>query len=97
MLIMTPMREKKTDAVINDPVNDPVNHPSYYNGHKIEVIDFLEDWSLPFHLANCVEYICRAGRKSKETLIQDLEKAEWYLKRYISLLKKEREAQEGSE
>lgn len=93
MLIMTPMREKKTDAVINDPVN----HPSYYNGHKIEVIDFLEDWQLPFHLANCVKYICRAGRKSKETLIQDLEKAEWYLKRYISLLKKEREAQEGSE
>lgn len=69
--------------------NDPVNHPSYYNGHKIEVIDFLEDWSLPFHLANCVKYICRAGRKSPETLIQDLEKAEWYLKRYIALLKKE--------
>ena len=81
------MLEMKPDVKLNDPVD----HPSYYNGHKTEVIDFLEDWSLPFHLANCVKYICRAGRKSPETLIQDLEKAEWYLKRYIAQLKKERE------
>lgn len=34
-----PTLEEKMDAVLNDPVN----HPSYYNGHNIEVIDFLED------------------------------------------------------
>ena len=68
---------------------DSVNHPSHYTeGHRIEVIDFLEDWLLPFHLSNCIKYICRAGRKDPDLTIQDLEKAEWYLKRYIEFLKK---------
>ena len=74
-------------------VYDPVNHPSHYTeGHRIEVIDFLEDWLLPFHLSNCIKYICRAGRKDPNLTIQDLEKAEWYLKRYIEFLKKKEAA-----
>ena len=74
-------------------VNDPVNHPAHYTeGHCIEVIDFLEDWLLPFHLSNCIKYICRAGRKDPDLTIQDLEKAEWYLKRYIEFLKKKEDA-----
>ena len=73
-----------------DVLDDPVNHPSHYTaGHKIEVIQFLEDWMLPFHLANCVKYICRAGRKDPAKTIEDLEKGRWYLDRYIALLKKE--------
>ena len=69
--------------------NDPVNHPSHYTeGHTIEVIEFLEDWMLPFHLANCVKYICRAGRKDPDKTIEDLEKGRWYLSRYINLLRK---------
>ena len=77
--------------------DDPLNHPSHYTaGHKIEVIQFLEDWLLPFHLANCVKYICRAGRKDPAKTIEDLEKGRWYLDRYIQLLRKqELEKQEG--
>ena len=82
------------------PADDPVNHPSHYTaGHKIEVIQFLEDWMLPFHLANCVKYICRAGRKDPAKTIEDLEKGRWYLDRYISLLKEQEDerAEDGAE
>ena len=64
--------------------NDIVDHPSYYNRGKIEVIDFIEDQNLPFHLANVVKYICRAGHKEEE--LTDLSKAAWYLDRYINLV-----------
>ena len=65
-------------------LNDPVNHPAHYTTGKIEVIDFLEDQNLPFHLANALKYICRAGKKNPEKTAEDLEKAVWYLNRYIS-------------
>ena len=69
--------------------DDPVNHPSHYTSGNIEVIDFLEDQKFPFHLGNAVKYICRAGKKDPEKTIEDLEKAMWYVNRYIELLKKE--------
>ena len=63
-----------------------VNHPSHYTDGKIEVIDFIEDKKLPFHLANTVKYISRAGKKDPNKTIEDLKKAEWYLNRYIAML-----------
>lgn len=63
--------------------NDPVNHPSHYTDGKIEVIDFIEDKKLGFHLGNAVKYIARAGKKDPAKTIEDLEKAIWYIKRYI--------------
>lgn len=63
---------------------DKVNHPSYYNTGKIEVIDYIEDQNLGFHLGNVVKYISRAGKKG-DTL-EDLKKAQWYLNRYIKKL-----------
>jgi hypothetical protein len=68
-------------------MNDPVNHPSHYTDGKIEVIDFIEDKKLGFHLGNAVKYISRAGKKDPEKEIQDLEKAQWYLARHIDKLK----------
>lgn len=64
--------------------SDPVNHPSHYTSGKIEVIDFIEDQKLDFHLANAVKYICRAGKKNPDKTQEDLEKAVWYINRYIS-------------
>ena len=58
-----------------------VNSPSHYNRGKIEVIDFIEDQDLGFHLGNVVKYVCRAGWKSPDVL-QDLKKAQWYLERF---------------
>ncbi len=78
-----------TQGDLQVSVNDPVNHPSHYTYGKIEVIDFLEDQKFPYHLGNVVKYICRAGKKDPDKTIEDLEKAVWYLNRYISLLRKE--------
>ena len=67
-------------------MNDNVNHPAHYTDGKIEVIDFIEDKKLGFHLGNTVKYICRAGKKDPEKPIEDLQKAEWYLRREIQRL-----------
>lgn len=63
-----------------------IDHPDYYNTGKIEVIDFLEDQNLPFHLGNAVKYICRAGKKDPNKTVEDLKKAAWYINRYIHLV-----------
>lgn len=73
---------------IRIPADDPVNHPAHYTAGGIEVIDFLEAWDFPFHLANAIKYICRAGRKDKNALVTDLKKAVWYINRYISYVEK---------
>jgi len=64
-------------------VKDDVNRPSHYTYGSIEVIDYIEDKKLGFHLGNSVKYISRAGKKDPSKYIQDLEKAIWYLKREI--------------
>jgi hypothetical protein len=68
-------------------MSDPVNRPAHYTDGKIEVIDFIEDKKLGFHLGNAVKYISRAGKKDPNKTIEDLEKAKWYLEREISNLK----------
>lgn len=72
-----------------DIMNDPVNHPSHYTDGKIEVIDFIEDKKLGFHLGNAVKYIARAGKKDPAKTVEDLEKAIWYIKRYIEEYKQQ--------
>ena len=69
-------------------VSNDVEHPAYYNTGNIEVIDFIEDQRLGFHLGNAVKYICRAGRKDSDKEVQDLKKAVWYINRYINELQK---------
>lgn len=64
-----------------ETMNDPVNRPAHYTDGKIEVIDYIEDKELGFHLGNVVKYVSRAGKKDDK--IQDLLKAKWYLERYI--------------
>ncbi len=66
-------------------MNDNINHPSHYTFGKIEVLDVIEDWELPYHLGNCVKYIARAGRKDPAKKIEDLKKAQFYLERYIKM------------
>ena len=67
-----------------DIMNDPVNHPSHYTDGKIEVIDFIEDKKLGFHLGNAVKYIARAGKKDPNKEVEDLKKAIWYINRRIA-------------
>lgn len=58
-----------------------VNHPPHYTAGGIETIDFIEAKELDYHLANVVKYVSRAGRKGE--LLEDLQKAQWYLNRRI--------------
>lgn len=74
--------------------NNDVNHPSHYNDGEIEVIDYIEDKKLNFHLGNVVKYISRAGKKCPDKEIEDLKKAKWYLDRYIEMLERRNDEKE---
>jgi methyl coenzyme M reductase subunit C-like uncharacterized protein (methanogenesis marker protein 7) len=61
--------------------HDPVNRPSHYVTGGIETIAFIEAKGFGYHLGNVVKYLTRARHKGRE--LEDLEKAAWYLARYI--------------
>ena len=63
---------------------EQVNHPSHYQ-QGIEPIEVIESWDLNFNLGNVIKYTLRAPYK--ENMIQDLEKAKWYLERELQRLK----------
>jgi mRNA-degrading endonuclease toxin of MazEF toxin-antitoxin module len=69
--------------------SDPVNHPSHYTDGRIEVIDYIEDKGLGYHLGNAVKYISRAGKKDPTKKVEDLKKAAWYINRELEKLEKE--------
>lgn len=73
---------EQMDKMYGNIKHDAVNHPSHYTRGKIEVIDFIEDQQLPYHLGNVIKYVARAGYKGDK--LEDLKKARWYLDRYIN-------------
>ena len=65
---------------------DPVKGPSHYLKDRLfEPVKVIEDWYLNYHLGNALKYISRAGRKGD--VIQDIEKAIWYLRRRLEVEK----------
>ena len=66
-----------------------VCHPAYYGGkdNVYEAIKVIEAWGLGFNLGSVLKYIARAGKKT-ESPLKDLEKALFYVKREIELVKK---------
>ncbi len=82
---------KLSETFVKLASSENVDHPQHYGGDtQYEVIKVLEAWDLDFHLGNVVKYVARAGKKDKSKEIQDLEKALWYLKRKIEVLKGEK-------
>ena len=80
----TPVRPLP-DVRLGDEIYNPkVDHPKHYNTGKYETIDIIEDWNLDFHCGSAVKYISR--HKYKENPKQDIEKAIWYLQRYLKTL-----------
>ena len=75
-----------------DQVNDVINHPSHYTDGKFETIEAIESWRLGYYLGNAVKYISRAGKKSKDTELEDLRKARWYIARYLDYHHQEAES-----
>jgi hypothetical protein len=68
------------------PAHDIINKAPHYNQGKYEVIEVLKDWGLEKDalLWNTVKYIARAWFKGN--LLQDLQKARYYLDRRIKEL-----------
>jgi hypothetical protein len=75
------LTEKELNKALKE---DLVNKPSHYTNSKIEVIDYIEDKGFNYNLGNAVKYISRAGKKNKDTYVQDLQKAIWYLTREVN-------------
>lgn len=73
---------EEPEVKVTELKEDVINHPSHYTRGKIEVIDFIEDQQLPYHLGNVIKYVARAGYKGDK--LEDLKKARWYLDRYIN-------------
>ena len=60
-----------------------VDHPLHYGGkdNPYECIKVMREWGLDknFCLGSALKYLSRAGKKPKETAIQDLKKAIQYI------------------
>lgn len=81
-MVAKTLEEPEVKTIELSKQEDVINHPSHYTRGKIEVIDFIEDQQLPYHLGNVIKYIARAGYKGDK--LEDLKKARWYLDRYIN-------------
>lgn len=71
--------------------NDNVNHPTHYTKGNIECIEamqsaFGKEEVMTFCKLNAFKYLWRAENKNGE---EDIEKAHWYLSKYIELSKKQ--------
>ena len=68
-------------------MNDPVNHPTHYETGKFECIEVMQEAIgieavKGFCLCNAFKYIYRSGRKNGR---EDIQKAIWYLNKYLEL------------
>lgn len=62
-------------------MHDMVNHPPHYTSHPsgVECIEVVEH--MGFNIGNAIKYLWRADEKGQT--MEDLKKAEWYVKREI--------------
>ena len=78
-----------------DPSNESTvtyskTNPKHYQHGRIQVWDFIVDQQLDFLAGNVIKYLCRAGRKDKESTLDDLLKAQVYLNKKIDTLTNDR-------
>ena len=68
-------------------MSDNINHPAHYN-KGIECIDIIQtilgrEGCAAFCIGNAIKYIYRHDQKGHAQ--EDIEKAIWYLKKYLEL------------
>ena len=73
--VITGIAHHKENASKPDMVNKP---PHYKDASGIECKEITCHRKMPFSLGNAIKYLYRAG--SKGDLLEDLKKAEWYLR-----------------
>ena len=66
---------------------DMVNHPPHYN-KGIETIKYIKSWDMSYAQGNVIKYVTRYNVKhtDKKAQLEDLQKAQWYLKDLIQEL-----------
>ena len=67
---------------MNEKEYEAVNHPKHYNV-GIETTDYISSWGMSFTEGNIIKYVSRYKYKKG---LQDLYKAQWYLKYLIQEL-----------
>lgn len=67
-----------------EPDDDPVNPLHYASMGNYSAVHVINKWGVNYNLGQTIKYIQRAGRKPGAPLLQDLEKARWYLDFEIS-------------
>ena len=83
------IKRKEEDEENMDKEKDKkvINHPQRYGGDTTyECIKVLDAWMNKeeyqgFLKGNCLKYLCRAGKK--DDIVQELNKAKWYLEKLI--------------
>jgi hypothetical protein len=65
---------------------DQVNHPVHYTSHQSGIEAIQVTRHMNFNLGNAMKYIWRAGIKSDEKHIEDLQKAIFYINDEINRL-----------
>lgn len=88
-VIRAELTEAQEDGKTVITASSAVDHPSHYGGadDPYEHIKVAEALGWGYHIGNCTKYLWRAGKKDRAKVIEDLEKARWYLDRFITLLK----------
>ena len=79
----TPAEWNKAAASLNKP--DPVNKPDHYRVGEVEAIDYIAQQLgtgvKDYLLGNVMKYLHR--HRFKGQTVEDLRKAEWYLRKLI--------------
>lgn len=83
--MLTPTEYPKMPKTL--PACDPVNRPEHYTSGSVECIDAMVETQgvvavMDFCICNAFKYLWRHGRKNG---IEDVQKAIWYLNKYIKL------------
>ena len=83
--IIKAVRITKDELTALLPKPDLVNKPPHYTTGGVDFLDYAEAKGLTenAYLFNVVKYVSRAGKKVDADPVQDLQKAEFYLKREI--------------
>ena len=80
------LTKSQKKLIEEDEMKDMVNKPEHYTNSSIETIDMIESITAEgFHYyleGNILKYLARYRHKNG---IQDLEKAQWYLKKLIEV------------
>lgn len=72
-----------------------VDHPKHYQtASGLEAVDVIEAFGLDWHLGTALKHILRAGKKPGQPADRDVEKAVWYLRRWLDKRKSRADASE---